>query len=76
MSGKAKRAAAHKKKMTDKRAAKAAKRALYASMRGTSKKNKKQNGRGEFNNFSPKKHRHLMEDCGNSGCQRCYPVAA
>ena len=71
MAGKAKRAAAHKKKMSDKRAGKAAKRALYASMRGTSKKNKKRNSKGRFNNFSATKHKHLMEKCGNTGCPKC-----
>jgi hypothetical protein len=77
VAGKAKRAAAHKKKMADKRAAKAARRALYASLRGTSKKNKKRNmkrkGEARFNSWSPRKHKHLVENCGNPGCLRCFP---
>ena len=74
MAGKAKRAAAHKKKMADKRTAKAAKRDLYASMRGTSKKGKKQNkkrGEARFNRWNAKKHKHLMVKCGNPACKKC-----
>jgi hypothetical protein len=72
MAGTAKRAAAHKKKMADKRAAKAAKRAAYLTMRGTSKKNKKRQPKG-LRLFSAGKHKHLMAACGNTGCLRCFP---
>lgn len=72
MAGTAKRAAAHRKKMAAKRSAKEARRTLYASMRGTSKKNKKQQPKG-IRLFSAGKHKHLMEHCGNTGCLRCYP---
>ena len=71
MSGKAKELVKHKKKMAAKRSAKTAKRQLYASLAGSSKKNKKQTKHAHFNQFSPKKHRHLMENCGNPGCKKC-----
>ena len=75
MAGRAKRAAAHKKKMAAKKAAKAAKRVLYASLAGSSRKSKKINkkrvGEARFNTYSPKKHKHLMAVCGNPGCKKC-----
>lgn len=78
MAGKAKKAAIHKKKMAAKKAAKAAKKALYNSLRGTSKKNKKINkkkkGEARFNTYSPSKHKHLMDKCGNPGCKKCNPL--
>jgi hypothetical protein len=69
--GKTSRARKHIKKMQEKRKAKIAKRALYASMRGTSKKRKKIERRPRYNQFNPKKHKHLMEKCGNPGCRKC-----
>jgi hypothetical protein len=60
----------HGQKMRAKRAAKAQRRAEYASRRGTSKKAKKQ---GTVVRFSSGKHQHLIEHCGNVGCSRCYP---
>jgi len=54
-----------------KRAAKAQKKAVYASLRGTSKKSKKVLSRAKGKN--PNKHQHLVENCGNIGCASCYP---
>lgn len=71
--GKAGRTRKHTEKMKAKRSAKAARRALYQSMAGTSKKAKKQNKKPEFNQFSATKHKHLVSNCGNTGCSRCFP---
>src|SRR5258708_26005380 len=66
----------HAKRMADKRKAKAAKADLYTSLRGTSKKRKKQNITHSkllrmFNRFTPGKHQHQMANCGNTGCPKC-----
>lgn len=75
MAGRARKAREHKNKMAFKRAAKAQKRALYASLAGSSKKSKKRHkkrvGIARFNTFTPGKHRHLMAYCGNPGCGKC-----
>jgi hypothetical protein len=77
MSGRAKEAQKHAKKMAQKRAAKAAKRALYASMAGSSRKHKKILSRSKLvTRFNPNKHKHLIDDCGNPGCKKCYPQYA
>lgn len=59
----------HSEKMARKRAIKAAKRAKYSALAGTSKKRKRQG----TTNRSPYKHVHVMSDCGNAGCKRCHP---
>ena len=66
--GKARR---HDSKMRARRAAKAAKKAAYAAMRGTSKKSKKISSRSK--GASSHKHQHLIDNCGNIGCSRCFP---
>lgn len=58
----------HADKMARKRAVKAARRAQYLSLRGTSKKNKR---KSDSTPPSGKKHAHVMADCGNAGCLRC-----
>ena len=68
--GKASRKVKHGAKMARKRAVKAARRSEYAAMAGTSKKAKRQGKRGGPTGH---KHAHVMSDCGNPGCQRCYP---
>ena len=72
MAGKAAKARRHKKRMATKRSAKALKRAEYASRKGTSTKAKKLRARARAA-LSPFKHTHLISDCGNIGCSRCYP---
>lgn len=70
--GKASRARKHLKKMADKRRKKAAKRALYASLSGSSVKAKKLRARRKtVRKFNYNKHRHIVRDCGNPGCKRC-----
>lgn len=68
--------AARKRKSAErmklKRAAKAAKRAKYAALAGTSKKAKRQKRKSTL--AGTFKHAHVMSDCGNPGCKRCYPV--
>lgn len=70
--GRASKARAHDKKMRAKRAAKASRRALYASMVGTSRKGKKVRARNRAG-VSAYKHMHLVTNCGNIGCSQCYP---
>jgi hypothetical protein len=53
-----------------KRAAKQAKRALYLSYAGTGKRKKKQNKKS---GYTAQRGNHVMLDCGNVGCARCYP---
>ncbi len=69
--GKTARKSKHSAKMARKRAVKSARRALYASLAGTSKKNKKLGNRRAGPTVY--KHAHIMADCGNVGCTRCYP---
>ena len=73
--GRAGKTRRHDHKMKAKRAAKVAKRAAYAALRGTSKKSKKIKARAS-NAFSNAKHRHLIDNCGNIGCARCFPQFA
>ena len=69
--GRASRKRRHNAKMNQKRQIKAARRAAYAAMAGTSKKAKRQ---GKKNVRDRRfKHAHAMLDCGNVGCKRCYP---
>jgi hypothetical protein len=72
--GKSTKARKHADKMKKRRAEKAAKRALYASLAGTSKKKKKQAKKSIFGG-SGHKHAHAIANCGNIGCQKCYPRA-
>ncbi len=67
-SGKARK---HAAKMLRKKNAKAAKRAKYASLAGTSKKNKRQTKKSVVSGVY--KHAHIMANCGNPGCKKCYP---
>lgn len=69
--GKASRARKHLKKMAEKRRAKAVKRALYASLAGTSRKAKKTRRKGLTRKFNYYKHAHRVANCGNPGCKRC-----
>lgn len=69
--GKASRSKKHSDKMARKRAVKAARKSLYASLAGTSKKRKNQKKKIRIS--SGAKHSHIMADCGNVGCQRCNP---
>lgn len=59
----------HDEKMKRKRAEKAARKAQYEALAGTSKKKKKQ-GKKELT-AGIYKHAHRMADCGNVGCKRC-----
>jgi hypothetical protein len=69
---KAGKARKHADKMRKRRAEKAAKRAAYAALAGTSKKNKRINKK-KSKIAGPFKHAHIMKDCGNPGCNKCYP---
>ncbi len=60
----------HTKKMAMKKAKKAAKKAYYASLAGTSKKKKRQKKKHGPSNH---KHAHIMLNCGNVGCDKCFP---
>lgn len=60
----------HGQKMARKRAEKAARRAKYLALAGTSKKGKNQRKSVDSRGM---KHAHIMSDCGNVGCKRCYP---
>lgn len=71
--GKAGKSRRHDERMKARRAAKHARQAEYAALAGTSKKRKK--GRN-ISRFSSGKHRHLIPNCGNIGCARCYPQFA
>ncbi len=62
----------HSAKMKERRKRKAEKRALYASYAGTSKRAKKVRRKSPISGIH--KHEHLMSDCGNPGCKRCYPA--
>lgn len=68
--GKVGRKKKHDSRMARKRAEKAARKAVYLALAGTSKRNKRRRAVGGRTNF---KHAHVMADCGNPGCQRCYP---
>lgn len=68
--GKTSRNAKHSEKMKRKHAAKANRRAAYAALAGTSKKSKRKNAIKARTGY---KHAHIMADCGNPGCKRCYP---
>lgn len=61
----------HQEKMKRKRAIKAQRRSAYAAMAGTSKKKKRQNIKS---GATVGKKAHLMANCGNTGCKKCYPL--
>lgn len=69
MAGKAARKRKHGDKMARRRAEKAARKAKYLSLAGTSNKNKRKKGQAG----SGHKHEHIMANCGNVGCERCFP---
>ncbi len=68
MMGVAGRKRSHEARMKEKRSRKAAKAALYWSYAGTGKRRKKQ-GRLSVVRFN-----HAVDNCGNVGCKKCYPV--
>ena len=70
--GNASRKRKHGEKMSRRRAAKAAKKAKYLALAGTSKKAKRQKTKHKM--ISNKKHAHVMANCGNVGCKRCFPL--
>ena len=61
----------HSEKMKRKRAEKAGRRAKYAALAGTSKKSKRQQKKNKV--AGTYKGAHIMTDCGNVGCKKCYP---
>ena len=67
------RKAKHSKRMARKREAKQARRNAYAALSGTSRKTKRSAGRKQP---TGQKHAHVMANCGNVGCTRCYPQFA
>lgn len=68
--GKASRKHQHAGKMAEKARRKEAKRALYKSYSERGQINKAKVHRTES---SGKKGQHVMKDCGNTGCIKCYP---
>jgi hypothetical protein len=58
-------------RMKRKRAVKEARRSMYASLAGTSKKRKRQVSKAQT--ASAEKGSHRMSNCGNVGCVRCFP---
>jgi hypothetical protein len=67
-SGKARK---HEDKMKRRRAEKAAKRAKYAALAGTSSKTKRIIQRSKSTVAGIYKHAHVMANCGNPGCRKC-----
>lgn len=63
-----KRRTEEKKKL--KRAAKSARKAFYASLAGTGKRKKKQN---QSKGQTAQRGNHAMLNCGNVGCEKCFP---
>lgn len=61
----------HAEKMKTRRSDKAAKAAKYSALAGTSKKSKRSKSKQRIS--SNTKHAHVMSNCGNPGCGRCYP---
>lgn len=61
----------HAEKMKRKKAAKAAKAAKYKALAGTSKKTKRQRPKTKL--AGNLKNAHVMLNCGNVGCERCFP---
>jgi hypothetical protein len=60
----------HAQKMARKKNVKAARKAAYAALAGTSKKKKRQGG---GSGPTAQRGNHIMADCGNPGCKKCYP---
>lgn len=73
--GKTGRAKKHEDRMKQKRALKAAKKAKYLALAGTSKKSKNCAKRARALGAKEKnyKHAHRVANCGNVGCKRCFP---
>lgn len=67
--GKAARKRRKDERMRKKRAMKMARRALYASLAGTSKKRKRIHAKST----PPGKFNHETSNCGNVGCKKCFP---
>ena len=70
--GKTSRKQKHSEKMKKKRAQKLARKAKYLALAGTSKKTKrvfkkKSKVSGIYKNA------HIMGNCGNPGCKKCFP---
>jgi hypothetical protein len=61
----------HDSRMRARRASKSARATAYAAMAGTSAKRKKTRTRAQ--GAGGGQHRHLVDNCGNIGCGRCYP---
>lgn len=59
----------HAKKMEQRRKLKRMRREAYAALAGTSQRSKRQRKSTEP---SGRKHEHLMANCGNVGCSRCF----
>lgn len=60
----------HDTKMARKRVAKAARKAAYKALAGTSKRRKRQTQKTGPTSI---KGMHAMANCGNIGCARCFP---
>ena len=70
--GKKSKGIRHVKRMAEKRRAKAARAALYRSRAGTSLKASKIRRRlGALVKWPVRRHRHLVDNCGNPGCKKC-----
>lgn len=63
---------ANLRRYQERQKAKFAKKALYAEMSGTAANVKRKGARGT-GGFNSGKHMHLMAQCGNTGCARCFP---
>lgn len=71
--GKASRKRKHKLVMEAKARRKEAKRALYKSYAEHGQANKTKRHKAKPTEASGKKGQHVMADCDNVGCIRCYP---
>ena len=70
--GKNSRAKSKDRRASERRKQRAANKAAYAAMAGTSQNVKKKNAfNKKAGGFNARKHEHLVPDCGNPGCERC-----
>jgi hypothetical protein len=67
VAGKRRRAELRKSR---KRAVKAARRQLYASYAGQGRRTTKDH---TSTGYTPQRGNHVMLNCGNVGCERCFP---
>jgi hypothetical protein len=68
------KAASKAKNLSAKRSRKIANKAMYAKWRDSGHNTKSFRGRKTLNKVKPAKTaKHLVGDCGNVGCKRCYP---